>query len=376
MKDALRVIFAGGGTGGHLIPALAIADKLKSRVEPDCKTEFMFVGTRRGLEYRMKDRLGYPLTLINVRGVARSMTLSNLVVPFLLIGSVVKCMRLISRFGPDIVVGTGGYVMGPVFLSAALMGKRRVIQEQNSFPGITTRKLAPRADRVFLGFSEAAQYLGKRSRVIVTGNPVREVIGKLSKDEGREYYGIDSESRVILVLGGSQGAAAINRNILRDLDKLPDGHRLIWQTGERDYKEVAAQAGGKVQGRSLFAFTDRLEMAYAAADLVIARAGALTLAEIEAARLPSILVPFPYAAGDHQRKNAESFVNKGAAIMFDDCRLDEISLLAEAVKLLESGKKEQMAAAVESMQKERKRSAADLIVDEILDIVRGEGRSN
>jgi len=365
----VKVIFAGGGTGGHLIPALAIADKLKLRLEPLHKAEFIFVGTKRGLEYRIKEKLGYPLELINIRGMARTPTLSNLLVPFLLIGAIVRSMILMTRFSPDIVIGAGGYVMGPVLIAAVIMRKRRVIQEQNSYPGVTTRWLASRVDKVFLGFGEAVKYLGNKKNTIRTGNPIREIVGKIPRDEGRNFFEINRDSKVILILGGSQGAAAINKNILRSLSGLPDNYHIIWQTGERDYKEVAAQAGGKVKSRSLFPFTDRIEMAYSAADLVIARAGALTLAEIMAAGLPSILIPYPFAAGDHQRKNAESFRTNGASIVFDDSHLSETNLLAEVVKLFESGQRDKMISAVSAMRDKQKRSAADLITDEILKLI-------
>lgn len=363
------MIFAGGGTGGHLIPALAIANKLKLRLEPMHKAEFLFVGTKRGLEYRMKEKLGYPLELINIRGMARTLALSNLLVPFLLIGAIIRSIVLMTRFNPDIVIGTGGYLMGPILIAAMIMGKRRVIQEQNSYPGVTTRKLASKVDKVFLGFGEAVKYLGNKKNTVETGNPIKEIIGKIHREDGRKYFEINKDSRVILILGGSQGAAAINKNILRNLDELPDNYHIIWQTGERDYKEVAAQAGGKVKSRSLFPFTDRIEMAYSAADLVIARAGALTLAEIIAAGLPSILIPYPFAAGDHQRKNAESFRTNGASLVFDDSRLPETNLLSEAIKLFESSGRDKMISAVSAMRDKQMRNAADLIADEILKLI-------
>ncbi len=365
----VKVIFAGGGTGGHLIPALAIADRLKSRLEPIHKTDFIFVGTKRGLEYRMKDKLGYPLIIINIRGMARSLTLSNLLVPFLLIGAILRSILLMAKFSPDIVVGTGGYVMGPILIAAIITGRRRVIQEQNSFPGVTTRWLASRVDKVFLGFGDAVMHLGSTKNTLETGNPIKEIIGKIPKADGRKFFEVPQDSKVILILGGSQGAATINRNILRGLDKFPAACHIIWQTGERDYKEVAAQAGGKAKGRSLFPFTDRIEMAYAAADLVIARAGALTLAEILAAGLPSILVPYPFAAGDHQRKNAESFKSGGASIIFDDSQLGEISLLDQAVSLFENRRQVQMTAAAIAIRDKKNKNAADLITDEILKLI-------
>jgi UDP-N-acetylglucosamine--N-acetylmuramyl-(pentapeptide) pyrophosphoryl-undecaprenol N-acetylglucosamine transferase len=365
----IKAIFAGGGTGGHLSPALAIANKLKSRLEPGFETEFIFVGTRRGLEYRIRDKLGFPLVLINIRGISRSLSLSNIAVPFLLVGALAKSIGLMIRFSPDIIVGTGGYVMGPVLMAASIMNKPRVIQEQNSYPGVTTRKLASKVDRVFLGFGSAKKYLNKKAHTIETGNPIKEVIGRIPKEEGRKYFDIDNNKKVILILGGSQGATAINRNILRSINELPEKFHLIWQTGERDYKEVAAQAGGKVFGRSLFPFTDCIEMAYAAADLVIARAGALTLAEIMAAGLPSILAPYPYAAGDHQRKNAESFVNSGASVMYDDSKLTNIALLSEAARLFDNGENDKMASACNAMRSKRDKSAVDMITDEILKLL-------
>ncbi len=367
--NSVKIIFAGGGTGGHLIPALAIADKLKGKLAPEYTADFLFIGTKRGIEYRMRDRLGFPLALINVRGMMRTLAISNLIVPFLLVGAIAKSIAIMARFHPAVVVGTGGYVMGPVMIAAVMLGRRRVIQEQNSYPGVTTRQLAGRVDKVFLGFGEAKKYLKNAGHCIETGNPVKEIIGKVTRSEGRAFFGINDKSKVILILGGSQGASAINRNIIKNLSGLPDGYEIIWQTGERDYKEVAAQAGGKVTSRSLFAFTDRIEMAYAAADMVIARAGALTLAEITAAGLPSILIPYPYAAGDHQRKNAAIFVEQRAALLFDDNQLGEIGLLNETVGLFESGRKEEMAKAVLTIRSRQSRPAADLIAEEILRLI-------
>ncbi len=365
----LRVIFAGGGTGGHLFPALAIADKLKSKIVPEYEPDFRFVGTKRGLEYRMKDKLGYPLHLLSVRGFVRSAILANIIFPFVLIGAVVKSLYLILRYHPDIVIGTGGYVMGPVIIAAIVLNTNRVIQEQNSYPGVTTRTLAGKVFKVFLGFQDAVKHLKPGCDTVVTGNPIKEIIGTIPREKGVEYFGLDSHKKTILIFGGSQGAGSININISEFIDTLPDGFQLIWQTGERVYKDVAARAGGRVADRALFSFTERMEMAYAAADLVIARAGALTLAEIEAAELPSILVPFPFAAGDHQRKNAESFVTAGAAMLIDDEKLLTVNLLEEAVRLMQSDSFEKMRKAVQNMKAARERSAADIITDEVLKLV-------
>lgn len=362
-----KAIFAGGGTGGHLFPALTIASALKERLEPEYKTEFRFVGTKRGLEYRMKETLGYPLIILSVRGFMRSAILSNIVFPFVLFWAYVRSIFILRRFDPDIVIGTGGYVMGPVLMAAITLNMTRVIQEQNSYPGVTTRTLAKKVFKVFLGFADAKKYLPECD-TMVTGNPIRRSIGRADRKEAMAYFGLDENKKTVLVLGGSQGALSINQNVLRHLDDLGDGIQLVWQTGERAYTEVTARAGGRVSGRALFAFTDKIELAYAAADLVIARSGALTLAEIEAAGLPAILIPFPYATADHQRKNAQSFVAAGAAVLVDDEQLGEVSLPAMARGILDSDKLEAMKNCVRKMRQERSKPAADVIVDYILQL--------
>jgi len=371
MKE-LRAIFAGGGTGGHLFPAIAIADRLRQRVTPGTRAEFIFIGTKRGLEYRMREKLGYPLELINVRGLQRSLTLTNLLFPVVLITSILKSMLILTRFRPDIVVGTGGYVMAPVILAAVLLGKRCVIQEQNSYPGLATRKLAGMVDRLFLGFGSASRYFKKGCHMIETGNPVNEIIGTVSRQEGVDFFRLDGNKKTVLILGGSQGASRINDNIMHGLEKLPDDFQLIWQTGERDYKEVAAYAGGKVSGRALFPFLDRMELAYAAADLVIARAGALTLAEIAVCRLPAILIPYPFATGNHQMINARAHSENRSAIIIEDKQLETVSLLEKVEELYETGQIDKMSEAASSYPEDEPRAAVDKIADEILGLIKFE----
>jgi len=372
----LKIIFAGGGTGGHLFPALAIANCLKERIKPPDNADFMFIGTRKGIEFRMKNELGYSLKLISVRGLQRKGILKNILFPILLFGATLKSMYLCWRFKPNVVVGTGGYVMGPVLMGAIFLGKYCVIQEQNSYPGLTTRQLAHKVDRVFLGFNEARKFLNSKAITIETGNPVKDIIGKISREEGRKHYDIDNNSRVILILGGSQGATSINQNILDHLNDLPEGFHLIWQTGERDYKEVSAAAGGKDGSRTLFAFTDRIEMAYAAADIVIARAGALTIAELEAAGLSSVLIPYPYATADHQKKNAELLAEKGMAMVIYDDELPEVSLIKGAVTMINDGSCDKMSQRVKKERDKKKKPAVDMIADEILSLIDFEGSVN
>ncbi len=362
-----RLIFAGGGTGGHLFPAIAIADRIKELLQGKRDVEILFVGTRRGIEYRLRETLGYPLQLINVRGLVRSFTLKNLLVPFVLAGALVKASSLISSFKPDLVVGTGGYVSLPVLRMAAAKKITTVLQEQNSFPGISTRRLARNAVRVYLGFKGAREYLDTRGEVMVTGNPVRASITGGERREAIAAFGLDPNKKTILVMGGSQGAGSLNNAVLRGLcaGKLPDAYQLLWQTGKRDYKDVIAYAGNKAVDHALFPFENRMELVYAAADLAIARAGALTLAELKACRVPSILIPYPHAAGDHQKKNALQFVEAGIAEMVPESELDRVDLLEKATMMLESDR----AATMRQAMAVDTKPAVDIIAEDIINLL-------
>ncbi|MFQ5500014.1 MAG: glycosyltransferase, partial [Candidatus Zixiibacteriota bacterium] len=268
------VLFAGGGTGGHLFPAVSIADRIRELAGEAMTVDISFVGTRRGLEYRLGESLGYPLHLINIRGFVRSFTMSNLLLPFIIVGALIASWRLLRRLSPDLIVGSGGYVCWPVLKIAAMQKIPSVLQEQNSFPGITTRQAAASASRIYLGFAEAKQHLHTRATIMITGNPVRSAICRGARGRGLKAYGLDSRKKTILILGGSQGARAINRAVIGSLQRcrLPDNIQLLWQTGKRDYTEVAMQMGSKVTGCSLFPFAEQMETVYAVADLAIARA--------------------------------------------------------------------------------------------------------
>jgi UDP-N-acetylglucosamine--N-acetylmuramyl-(pentapeptide) pyrophosphoryl-undecaprenol N-acetylglucosamine transferase len=365
-----RLIFAGGGTGGHLYPAIAIADRVKEILSARMPVEIIFVGTKRGIEYRVRETLGYPLHLVNIRGIARSFTLANLAVPFLIVSAMMKANSLVKQFGPQVVVGTGGYVSWPVLRAANGQKITTVLQEQNSFAGVTTRQLAPKATRIYLGFAKAAEMLKTNGEIIVTGNPVRASISKGDRAEAIKAFGLDPTKKTILVIGGSQGARSVNQAMLRGLQQsnLPDGYQLLWQTGKRDYTDVSAAAGEKAKGHTLFPFESRMALVYAAADVAIARAGAITLAEIEACALPSVLIPYPHAAGDHQRKNAEEFARQGYATVIDENVLADRDPLGEAVSLLSSGKAAQMRAAMQQANA-KKKPAIDIIANDIVNLV-------
>jgi len=364
---AATFIFAGGGTGGHLFPAIALADRLFERLAEEREVRILFVGTTRGIEYRIKDKLGYPLHTVNIRGLVRSFTPANLLVPFLVIASLWQSHRLLRAWRPDVVIGTGGYVSWPVLRMATWMKIKAVLQEQNSYPGIATRRLASSATRVYLGFDEARRYIAPSADMLTSGNPVRRSLVQGDRDEAMARFNLAPNKKTILVLGGSQGARSLNEAVLRDLlaGNLPDNCQLLWQTGKRDYDRVVADAGKYADGNRLFAFEDRMDLVYAAADLAVARAGAITLAEMEVCRVPSLLVPYPHAAGDHQRKNARSFASRGWATVVDPDELDKVDILARAGALIREGQAQTMKQAMIE-QTAGKKQAVDIIADDII----------
>jgi UDP-N-acetylglucosamine--N-acetylmuramyl-(pentapeptide) pyrophosphoryl-undecaprenol N-acetylglucosamine transferase len=363
----IRLIFAGGGTGGHLYPAIAIADRIKESLRDSRPVEILFVGTRRGIEYRIKDQLGYPLHLIHMQGLVRSLTWRNLLVPFVVTMALFKSLGLMRQFAPDMVIGTGGYVSWPVLKAATMKQIPTVIQEQNSFPGIATRRLAPKAQAVYLGFEDAKKHLTPTANCILTGNPVRTTLAGADRAEALRTFKLDPSKKTILVFGGSQGAHAINEAVLVGLGakKLPANYQLLWLTGKRDYTDVNARAGDMAASHALFPYEHRMNLVYAASDVAIARAGALTLAELEMCALPSILVPYLHAAGDHQRKNAQSYAAAEFGEVIDESELAGVDLLSRAVELVESGRSSRMRQAMIDHKLSHK-AAVDLIAEDIL----------
>ena len=360
------LVFAGGGTGGHLYPAIAIADRVTELLREHGGSDIHFVGTRRGIEFRLKDTLGYPLHLINIRGLVRSLTPANLLVPFVVVSALLRSWFLLRRLRPDVVVGTGGYVAWPVLRTAAFRKIPTVLQEQNSFAGVTTRRLAGQASHVFLGFAGAREMLRTNAPISVSGNPVRSSVLSGNREEAIRHFGLDPNKKTILIIGGSQGARAINGAVVAGLEKasLPESCQLLWQTGKLDHDAIVEKLGNTAARHSLFAFSTRMDLVYAAADVAIARAGALTLAELEACAIPAILIPYPQAAGDHQRKNAVEYATPGRAQVIDQNDLGTTDILARAVELLTSGQTTNMRATIEANRAVH--SAVDQIAAEIL----------
>jgi UDP-N-acetylglucosamine--N-acetylmuramyl-(pentapeptide) pyrophosphoryl-undecaprenol N-acetylglucosamine transferase len=311
-NDAPHILVAGGGTGGHLYPALAIADEIK-KLQP--KAEFLFVGTKGKIEARVVPQRGYAFRTIWISGFHRRLTIDNLLFPLKVLISLVQSFFVIRQFRPHIVVGTGGYVCGPVLFIASIMKIPTVIHESNSYPGITTRMLATRATRIFIAFDDAKRWLKRTDHATLIGTPTREILGAVSQTASREFFRIDQNKKTLLVFGGSLGAASINDAVLETLDSLlNEGVQFIWQTGQRDFERIRGAIGNKSIGW-LGVFIDRMECAYGAADLVVCRAGATTLAELTRVGKPAIIIPYPYAAGDHQTHNARSLAEAGAAVI-------------------------------------------------------------
>lgn len=367
---SISLAFAGGGTGGHFFPAVAIANRVSELAGDGGSLKIVFAGTARGIEYRMRDTLGYPLKLVRIRGLVRSFTFKNLLVPFLMIGALIQSRAILKEAAPDLVIGTGGYVSWPLLRMASFMNIPTVLQEQNSYPGVTTRQLASKATRIYLGFDEARQFLPTDAPIMTTGNPVRRDVLGGDRLVAQEHFDLDKSRKTILVLGGSLGARSINRAVLKSLKagSLPGEYQLLWQTGKLDYEDVVAQLGDEIRGHAVFPFESRMDLTYAAADLALARAGAISLAEIQALALPSLLIPYPFAAGDHQRHNAQACARGGLAEVIDPDDLGGADVLARAVALFENGQ-------VETMRQKMKQKTAgaipavDVIAEDIIRIV-------
>lgn len=316
--NTATVVLAGGGTGGHLYPALAIAEALKE-LRPDIR--LVFAGTAGKIEERVVPEHGYRFVRIWISGMKRGAMIDNMLLPLKIAVSLVQSLLLMIRERPAAVVGTGGYVCGPVLFASSLMGVFTVLHESNSSPGVTTRMLAGRVSKVYLGFDDARRLLPRARLIATVGTPVRSALRQGTIADARAAFGLAGRKPVLLILGGSQGAASINAAVLSMTDRLlQEGIEMIWQTGQHHYENVVRSLGPRRVGWVGPFITD-MARAYAAADLVLCRAGATTLAELTACAKPAVLVPYPHAAGDHQTRNAESLERSGAAVMVPESAL-------------------------------------------------------
>ena len=312
-----KFIISGGGTGGHIFPAIAIADELKRRI-PDA--DILFVGAKDRMEMQKVPQAGYPIEGLWISGIQRKITLQNLLFPLKFISSLLKSRSIIKRFKPDAVIGTGGFASGAVVKVAGEMGIPTFIQEQNSYAGITNKMLSKKAKKICVAYDAMEQFFPKE-KIVKTGNPIRDGLLDIAKHrtEGLTYFQLNPEQKTLLVLGGSLGARRINQLVEEQLplfEKL--GVQVLWQCGKLYYEEYKKYESERVK---VLAFIDKMELAYAVADVIISRAGASSVSELCVVGKPVIFIPSPNVAEDHQTKNAQAIEQKQAAILIRETDL-------------------------------------------------------
>jgi UDP-N-acetylglucosamine--N-acetylmuramyl-(pentapeptide) pyrophosphoryl-undecaprenol N-acetylglucosamine transferase len=332
-QRAKRVIISGGGTGGHIFPAISIANALR-KIDPEI--EILFVGAEGRMEMEKIPSEGYRIIGLPVAGLYRSLTLKNIPVLIKLIKSLNKAKEVIKEFDPDVVVGVGGYASGPVLRQAGRMGIPTLIQEQNSYAGVTNKLLAKRASAICVAYDGMEKYFPK-DKLIKTGNPVRQNFGNLDelRMEALNFFNLNKEFPVVLVLGGSLGAGSINNSLSENINILRDSEcQWLWQTGKYYFENVKALVSLSFSGNiSVHGFINRMDYAYAAADIIVSRAGAGTISELCLVGKPVILIPSPNVAEDHQTRNAQALSKNNAAMLLADNQAAKI-LVDEAVKLI------------------------------------------
>lgn len=315
----LKFILSGGGTGGHIYPAVAIANELKSRFP---EAEFLFVGAKDKMEMQKVPQAGYKINGLWIAGLQRKLTLQNAMFPLKLVSSLLTSRQILKSFKPDVVIGTGGFASGPLLQMANSMDIPTVIQEQNSFPGITNKLLSKRANAICVAYENLEQFFPKE-KIVFTGNPVRQDLldVETKTEEGIAYFKLDTHKKTLLVLGGSLGARRINQLIAKELDfLLESGVQVFWQCGKLYFDEY--QHFNERENVQVVDFIDRMDLIYAAADFVISRAGASSVSELCLVGKPTIFIPSPNVAEDHQTKNAKAIVDKNGAILLRESELD------------------------------------------------------
>jgi UDP-N-acetylglucosamine--N-acetylmuramyl-(pentapeptide) pyrophosphoryl-undecaprenol N-acetylglucosamine transferase len=363
----IRVLISGGGTGGHVFPAIAIAKSVE-RSFP--KVRFLFVGAKDKMEMTKVPEAGYQIEGMWISGFNRSLSFRNLIFPFKIIHSLFKARRIINKFKPDVAVGVGGFASGPTLKMAQWLGVPYLIQEQNSYPGITNKLLAKGAASICTAYEGMEKYFPKE-KIILTGNPIRsqviEIEGK--KEEAQKYFNLDKKLKTVLIVGGSLGAQSVNRAIVEHLQEWKTiGFQVIWQTGKTTFEssKTALNRSG-ADNIHIHEFISRMDLAYAAADLIVSRAGAIAISEISAVGKPVIFVPFPYAAEDHQTKNAQKLVDTQAAQLIKDSEVKD-ELFPMVKHLIEDEKLLQKMSA--SILKMGIKDADDKIANEIIKLAR------
>ena len=334
-QETYRIMISGGGTGGHIYPAIAIANTLKS-LHPN--SEFLFIGARGKMEMEKVPEAGFEIVGLWISGIQRRLTLDNLSFPLKLISSIWKSFRLLKKFKPHAVVGVGGYASGPMLYAASKKGIPTLIQEQNGFAGLTNKWLAGSVDKVCVAYDNMDKFF-PADKIIMTGNPVRNDIAdsKEKRLEGLSHFGFRSDKKALLIIGGSLGARTINESIVSGIEKLLEkDYQVLWQTG-KFYIDEMTEKVAHIDSANLrvMPFIKEMERAYAAADVVISRAGALSISELCLVGKPVIFVPSPNVSEDHQTKNAQALVEKDAAILIKDSEARS-ELIDHTIELMES----------------------------------------
>lgn len=329
----MKILVAGGGSGGHVNPALAMAKSLGVRY-PDA--EFLFVGSKKGLENDLVPKAGYKLVTIPVKGFSRGSFLSKLVPYLVLALGMLKSFFIVLSFRPDLAFGTGGFASGPVLFWTSFFRIPTLIHEANVLPGITNRMLAPRVDITAVGFSKSADNFKKAERVEVTGNPIRSELTGITREQARKSLGLTEDDRLVVVMGGSQGAAPINKAIVEMLEEhfRTGDFRLIFAPGKRHYDEISARITEIPEGVEIKSYIYDADTVYNAADLIVNRAGAMTMSEITALGIPSILIPSPYVAENHQEDNARALEASGGCRVILETELTGGSLYKNIIEIL------------------------------------------
>lgn len=368
-SKSYRFLFAGGGTGGHLFPAVAVAQRI-IEIMPDAK--ILFVGNKSKIEGKVIPHLGFEFRPIWIKGFARKFKLENFLFPLKLIVSLLQSLIICIRFKPNVAVGTGGYVAGPAIWASHIYGAKILLLEQNSYPGVTTKILQKYADEIHLSFDNSIKYFSNQSKCFVTGNPVRIDIKLIDRSKALEKLSLDVSKKTVAVIGGSLGAASINNVVAKSLNFFEENNiQLIWQCGANYYNEYNKFTSQSVKVTS---FIEEMSLVYSGADLLITRAGATTIAEITSLGLAALLIPSPNVAANHQYYNAKTLADKDAAVLIEDKNLER-EFTATVLSLINDAQRINL---IRIKSKELgKPQAADIIAENVINLAEiSEGKGN
>jgi len=363
MKQNLNILISGGGTGGHIFPAVAIANEIKRR-NPD--VNILFVGAKGKMEMEKIPAAGYQIEGLWISGFSRSFNINNLIFPFKLVSSYFRAGAIVKRFKPDVAIGTGGFASGPAINAAIRHKVPALIQEQNSYPGITNRILGRRAKKICVAYDDMEQYFPK-DKLVKTGNPVRQhiVLCNVKPEKARRDFDFEVDDRILLIVGGSLGSRTLNQCMMAGMEQLRNENiKVIWQTGQLMFNECR-QAAKPYANIRVMDFIPNIDHAYAAANVIVSRAGAIAISELCLVGKPVILVPFPFAAEDHQTKNAKALVKHDAAVHISDKEAPQ-RLIHEAIGLMNNpAKRTELSNQIREFAIP---DAAERIVDEIMQL--------